>query len=147
MTVKASIQPADPAARRRALLFVVCMAVAGSLLIYGLTRHTPEVTEWLRQHLDVALRYPSIGAGIGLMMMAPMLAAAIYLFTFSQKIIKARRLPPPGQSVVRDTVIREGADAVWRARILRLLACLLVLAVAVFPLWCWQLLRTLAAAA
>ena len=139
------IQSADPAARHRAIILVGATAAIGTALIYAATSRQAQLIAWLEQHLDVALRFPAIGLAVGFALTAPLLGAAAYLFLHGRRVVVSRRWPPPGQSVVRDTPVTHGMMAVYRGRVLQILASAMALVGSAIPLLLWQLLRTLGA--
>jgi hypothetical protein len=67
---------------------------------------------------------------IGIVMLWPLRT----LWRTGQSAMKARRFPPPGEPVVRDTPIRQGEEAVLSGRILQNLAVALALFVLLTPL-------------
>jgi Flp pilus assembly pilin Flp len=69
------------------------------------------------------------------------------LFRYGSRVAAARRFPLPGERVVRDTRVRNGAAAVSYARILQLLSLLLCGGAAALPVMFWRILETLHAAA
>lgn len=120
-----SIQPADPAARRRALLVLGVIAALGVAGYFALEAwladvRLREVAE-ARRALPAALRWTAVAAGGGAA------AFGIYAWTLGAKVARAQRFPPPGQPTVRDTRVLEGAAARRRGRIIQAIG--LVLAV------------------
>jgi len=124
------IQPADPAARRRALIGIVLVVVVVMLIALA-------VDHWLggvllepalaRPALAAALRWSS--AAVSLMV----LAFAVYSFMLGRRIMQAQRFPLPGVAVIRDTVIVEGAAALRRGLLIQMIAAMLaVLALLLF---------------
>lgn len=121
------IQQADPVARRRALtwLFVfTCLGLAALL-----------VTErWLvgvGSLTDTRAAMDSIAAALwytGILGSAGSLALCVYAWRLAARVQAAQRFPPPGLSVVRDTVILVGQAAVQRAYVLRVIGVVLVVA-------------------
>ncbi|MEA5441766.1 hypothetical protein [Cyanobium gracile] len=57
---------------------------------------------------------------------AVLVALGVHIWRVAARAQSARRFPPPGQPVVRDTAILQGQAAVQRARWLRILGVLLV---------------------
>jgi hypothetical protein len=121
------IQQADPIARRRALLWFAAIALAGSAALVMTQRWLSEVVNLpdaraARASFVSALWWVSVVAS------ACTVGAGVYAWRFAARVRAAFRFPPPGQPVVRDTVILEGQAAVRRANALRTLGALLVIA-------------------
>lgn len=128
MPREGEIQKADPAARARLLRTLVPVAGAGLLLAGVLTLFA----ERLSAQAPLALVIGLIGLLllIGIAMLRPLRT----LWLTGQTAIEARRFPPPGEPVVRDTPIRRGRDAVLSGRILQTLAVALAAFVLLTPL-------------
>ena len=47
---------------------------------------------------------------------APLVAFAVYLWSLGAKVLRARQFPPPGYRVIRDTPVIGGQAAVLRGR-------------------------------
>ena len=144
MDLNPNIQPADPQARRRAVIVVLTTAVLGALLIYLFNRALPQLSHWLAANLEAILARPAMVIAVALLFMTPIFAASGYLFVLANRIINSERLPPPGQAVVRDTPVLEGAPAVRRGRALQIIAGMLSVGALVMAMWCWQLLKLMA---
>jgi len=117
------IQRADPAARRRALVAAVVIALAGWAAFFVLQ-------DWLaglrgsdpmqvRRALEGAMIWGSWVACL------PVAALALWLWRAGVRVGRAGRYPPPGAQVIRDTPIVHGDAARLRAVALKLLAIVL----------------------
>ena len=84
-------------------------------------------------------------AFLGLML--PVYVAAIFLWRHGTVIVASRRFPPPGQPVVRDTVIVAGRMAMYRGRTIQALALVLLLAGLSLPAVIWYIFWSLGRAA
>jgi len=75
-------------------------------------------------------------------LLAPLLALAVYLWALGGRVVRAREFPPPGLRVIRDTPIVTGERAVSRGRLLKVLAlgCGIALAALAVLLWRFGLL-------
>lgn len=140
-----SIQPADPAARRRLLqLILVIIAV-------GVAGHAALDT-WLEglREMDPAEAAPRLAAtllwSVGILS-ALLVGLAAYLWRQGGQIRAAGRFPLPGQKVVRDTPVVEGAAARHRGLILQGLGGALLVAAVVLWLAVGRLSLVLAAQA
>lgn len=123
-----TIQPADPAARRKAIVMVALAALLGALAYVALD-------QWLAR----VLAQPAAGAKATLLGFlvwtiagTAVVAAALafHVWRFGRRVVSAARFPPPGVAVVRDTVVLEGAQASRRGVVIQWAAAL-VLVVAV----------------
>jgi len=120
------IQPADPKARRCAILTVVLVGLV-AIAVYAVA------DRWLA---DVRARAPAEAhqafiAAIrwGAITVAAMVAAfGLYMFALGRRVAAGRRFPPEGMAVVRDTVVLDGPAARRRGHIIQALAVALVAA-------------------
>jgi len=125
----AEVQRADPAARRQAVLFVVIGALVGSLLIVGFERYRAPLREWvLPEPEQLVHRLKLLFLLSAVAVSAPLFGFAAYLWSFSGKVLRAQRFPPPGHRVVRETRILQGQAAISRGRSFKVLAVCLVVA-------------------
>lgn len=129
------IQKADPAARARLLSWLIPLALAGLLLAAALTT----LSEQLVNSAPLQWVYGLLGllVVLGLVMLWPLRV----VWRTGQAAVAARRFPPPGEPVVRDTPVRHGADAVLRGRILQSFAVTLAAFVLLTPAAIAWLLR------
>jgi hypothetical protein len=138
------VRRADPAARRRALLFVIVSALVGTVLIAGFEHYRTPLRDWLGSEPgDLTHRATLVFFLAAAVLSAPLLAFAAYLWSLGAKVLRAREFPPPGSRVIRDTPVIEGQAAVRRGRALRALALGLGVASALLCLLLWQLARAL----
>ena len=138
------IQPADPRARRRALiLYFVCVFV-GLLLIAAFSMYEQALLDWLERNVEsiVTYRLPVVLAA--LLLAAPLFLMSGHLWRYANRCIDAGRMPPPGCAVVRPTPVRTGAAAVRNARFLQGLALLVALSGLALPVLCWRILSMFA---
>jgi hypothetical protein len=128
MSHESGIQKADPAARARLLRWLVPFAGVGLLLAGALTLSADRLVA--QAPLQFVLGLLGLLLLIGIVMLWPLRT----LWRTGQSAMKARRFPPPGEPVVRDTPIRRGEEAVLSGRILQNLAVALALFVLLTPL-------------
>lgn len=121
MTSEVEIQRADLRARRRALALGLGATLAAAALIVALpgwlegwaeTLLTRPVLE--RAHTARLLALAAAG-GIG----APIAVLGLYFWRAGGRVLRAGRWPPQGTTVIRDTPVLRGADAIRHARRLR----------------------------
>jgi hypothetical protein len=143
----ATIQRADPEARRKALRILAMALLLGLAAIAVIEHYRHDIESWLGQNLGLFLEHPWLVFIATLPMGLPVIAAGTYLLVFARHIVRARRFPPPGCAVTRDTAVLEGGRAVRRARIIQLLALLIIFAALAFPVYLWRLLSCHATAA
>ncbi len=123
----AQIQLADPDARRRALLWLAAMVATGAGALLGLQR-------WLARlgsAGDVAQAADSLASALWLtssIAAMGLVALGAYVWRQAERVHLNQRFPPPGQPVIRDTVVLEGRAALNRAKALRVVSVLLVVA-------------------
>jgi len=119
------IQPADPALRRQALIAVTLAAVLGSAALLGLQHWLTDLqARPAREELQGLL---SALRGCTFSMCGLLVGLAFYSWRLARRVTRDQRFPPLGRRVLRDTPVLEGAAALNRARILRMLAVILVL--------------------
>lgn len=129
-----AIQKADPRARRVALIVVIATSIFGSLLLYLLLESDERLLPWLEANIDFLLANLWLVGLTGFIAVSPILAAAVYLFVYGRRIIRYERMPPPGYALVKATIIREGSQAVWRGRLLMVLATIVFIAALSVPI-------------
>jgi ABC-type dipeptide/oligopeptide/nickel transport system permease subunit len=137
------IQKADPAARRRSLLMISIAAIIGVTVVVLFEQYRSQLEDLLERNVDFLIAHPELIAIIVLALMIPIIAAAFYLWYFGTSIILAKRFPPPGVAVARDTLILSGTKAINRGRVMQVLAVSLLVACLAFPVAMWYLLWTL----
>jgi hypothetical protein len=140
------IQKADLNARRKAILIVLVGAVIGSALVMTVQLNRSRIGTWLFAHRGYFLEHPEVVALFFFVLMFPVLASAAYQWRFAARTIAARRFPPPGAQVVRNTTVLSGETAVTRGRLLQALAGILALIGLLMPAAIWYILRGIAAA-
>jgi len=110
------VRRADPAARRQAVIFVVFGTFAGVLLILGYERYRIPLRDWvLSDPGKFALRVKLVFLLSGAFLAAPLVAFAIYLWSFGASVLRAQQFPPPGYRVIRDTPIIAAVSRCWRS--------------------------------
>lgn len=134
------VQPADPRARRVALLVLAAGFVAGVALLWALEAGRPAVARWLREDpARTAARARLLLAGLALATSGPALAAGVYLWRLGSRIVTAERFPPPGLRMVQDTMVLTGDAARTRGRIFQALGLVLFVAGSALALLLWRL--------
>ena len=140
-----TVQKADPALRRKAMLIVVSGIVVGTLLIIVFERFQGPFLEWLLsepENLEYRLGlFCFFSAVFG---SAPLFAFAVYMWSFGDRVMHARRFPLPGHRVVRDTPILEAQAAIERGRVFKIMAISLGLAGVILCYAFWWLASALA---
>lgn len=133
------IQRADPYLRKRALVAVIVIAVAGAvalLILQGMLADLRNLRgndfERARDALAAAFLW-SIAASALLTVLV-----GIYLWRMGSHVRNTLQFPPPGIRVVHDTVVVRGEHAARRGRLLQLLTVLLMLAVSALLVTAWR---------
>lgn len=142
------IQQADPKARRRAVYAFVCCAVIGVGVILAFLNGRPTLEAWVIQDAAKrAFRLRLVLGALGVLIAVPLAGLAVYLWRFGSLVMHAKRFPPPGVAVIRDTPILRDRAAQRRGLLLRMLAAFLAVAVGVVLVLLWVLAGFLAAKA
>ena len=119
---------------------LVLAAIIGVLLIVGFTRYRQPLLDWLAA--DPAKLQDRVNlvffVSVGLLT-APLLAFAVYLWSFGVKIARAGRFPPPNHRMVANVPVLTGEDAVRRGRTFKTLAMFLSAAALLLWLLLWRL--------
>ncbi|MBT8447475.1 MAG: hypothetical protein KJO38_10015, partial [Gammaproteobacteria bacterium] len=87
------IQQADPDARAQAIRLLAAGAVIGAALIAAVTHFEALIQDWLLRHLDDLVAHPGKVNLVGLLVVAPLLVMALYLFRFGRRVAQAARMP------------------------------------------------------
>ena len=132
------IRPADPAARRRALLLVAGTAALGAALIAGRSWYREPLAAWILS--DPALTRARAGlvlVGAGSLLVLPLGAFAVYFWRLGTRSIEGGEFPPPGVAMLRDTEIVTGDAAIAQGRGLRAMGIFLAVGMValIFGLW------------
>src|SRR5215467_1950450 len=134
------VRRADPTARRAAALVLFVGTCIGVLLLVAFTRYRTPLSDWVladpgssAQRVKLVLLLPAA------VLLAPLLALAVYFWALGGRVVRAREFPPSGLRVIRDTPIVTGERAVSRGRLLRVLALGCGIASAALPVLLWRL--------
>jgi hypothetical protein len=117
------IQKADPAARRNAVLLVLAAMIAGTVLIALGAQSPPGLVAWVRE--DYRTRLAIVIVIMLVVVAAPPLGLAVYLWRLARRTLSAERFPPPGSRVVHDTPILTGDSALARGRMLQVMGAMI----------------------
>jgi hypothetical protein len=99
----------------------------GAVLLWWAQRAQPEVGAWIVREPAARVWRETVVLGVsGVLLAAPLLGFAVYLWLFARRVVRMQRFPPPGMRVVRDTSVLYGPSALARARLLQVLAGVLV---------------------
>jgi Na+-driven multidrug efflux pump len=136
------IQKADPVARRQALLLIVFATAIGSLLIAGFEHYREPFREWLTSEPAETASRAKLALYVAVLILcAPLIAFAAYLWLFGARVLRAQRFPPPGSRVIRDTPVVEGHGATTRGHVIQILAVCLGIGAALLWVFFWWLAR------
>ena len=138
------IQPADPGARRKSLWLIGIATIIGAGLILAFEFFREDIQQWLERNIDYLLENSIIVFFFSLALIAPILVGETYLLLLGNRTVRAKRFPPPGYAVVRNTPILEGARGLRRGRIIQALSLLLLFSTAAIPFVLWYIFRALA---
>jgi|SRR5215471_13169770 len=133
------VRRADPAARRTAALVLVAGTCVGALLLVAFTRYRIPLSNWvLAGPGSSALRVKLVFLLVPALLLAPLIALAVYLWALGGRVVRGREFPPPGLRVIRDTPVVTGERAVFRGRLLKVLALSCGIASAALAVLFWQ---------
>lgn len=119
------VQPADPVTRRRALIAVAVVALAGWGLYFGLGHWLAGLRGSSPAHVQAALESALVWSSWATFLPVAVLAACMW--RYGTRVCSAERFPAPGAKVVRDTPVLHGQPARRRGTALRVLALCLAL--------------------
>ena len=137
------IQPADPAARKKAIWIALGAISLACLLALVLYFQEDRMNQWLSENADTLVRQPGIVFAVVFLAMLPLVGMAAYMFNQANRIIRAQRIPPPGQKVIKDTPVITGRKAVRQGRLLKVLTVFMGLFFMLVPFWIVLILMTL----
>ncbi|WP_299493564.1 hypothetical protein [Acaryochloris sp. IP29b_bin.137] len=130
------IQPADPASRRKLLvglsLFLLVMLLGQSVVQW--------FTKWLTEDPERVREYFVYIVGAIAVIFSPLLALGYYSWQIGGAVIRAKRFPPPGMKVIKDTVVVKGRKAIVRGRALQVCGAVMGGTAIAFPMAFWQIL-------
>lgn len=118
----ADVQAADPAARRRvAVVLLIGTGIGAGAIFYfsELLAGATDDPELAMERLKLIVKSLYILA-------IPALWFAVQIWRMASLTVAAKRYPPPGVAVVRDTRVVTGPDAVRRAFAARVVAALVL---------------------
>jgi hypothetical protein len=140
-----NIQKADVGARRTTLWLTAVALVLGGVLVLAFDAAREEIQAWMALRLDDSGEVEGTLLAISILAILPLIAAGIYLFQLGRRSVRARRFPPPGVAVVRDTRVLEGHEGRRRGRLLQVLAGMLIAAALLVPFALWRVTQSLLA--
>lgn len=142
------IQQADPKARQRAVCIFGCCAVVGVVVILAFLSGRPSLEAWVIQDpAQMGFRLRLVIGTLGFLIAVPLAGLAVYIWRFGSLVRRAKRFPPPGVAVIRDTPILWDRAAQKRGLLLQLLAAFLTVAIGVVLVLLWMLAGQLEAKA
>jgi hypothetical protein len=123
------MQPADPAARKRALWVAALVVACGAALLAWLSAETARIEQLSVTSPEQAIQQATtLFLGVTWAAACVTLLAAIVILRISLEIRRSGRYPAPGARLLRDTVVRTGMQAERIARAGLLAAVLLAAA-------------------
>lgn len=125
------------------MLMVVFGATIGAVLIAGFGYFRGSLHEWLvSDPAETTFRARLVICAAALLLGAPLIAFAVYLWLLGVRVVRAQQFPPPGFRVVRDTPVVSGPAAVTRGQAVQVFAVCLGVGAAVLCLFFWWLMGT-----
>ncbi len=139
------IQRADPVLRRRALWLLIAGIVMGGVVIAGFEHYRPWLQRWLvsepayfKHRLLLVTTILIAATSI------PLVAASAYVWRRALRARVARRMPPPGERVIRDTPVLVGEAALRQARIQQRIAVALSICAIALAMLLWRMAALIA---
>jgi hypothetical protein len=133
------VRKADPSARRHAVLLLIVGTCVGALLIVGFERYHTPLRDWILAEPEAsAQRVKLVFLLLAVLLPAPLLAFAAYVWSVGERVLRAREFPPPGFRVIRDTPVITGDRAISRGRLLKVFALGCGIASVVLGLLLWR---------
>lgn len=142
-----NIQKADPLARKKAIWILFFGLAFGTTIILGYKYFENRIHAWVEANIDLLTSNPEIPFVISLVLVSPLFLFSGYLFFYGYRAARAQRFPAPGFTVIRDTVVHCGTNALVRGRIVQALSLVLAFASAMIPVFFWYVFRHLAGGA
>ena len=134
-----NLRRADPAARRKLALVLIVGACVGAILIVAFERYRIPLSDWLLADPGTSTKRARLAFLVLVaLLLAPLLAFAVYLWSLGGRVLRAQEFPPPGLGVIRDTAVITGARAVSRGRLLKALALACAIGCAVLGCLLWR---------
>lgn len=141
--VNHKIQKADPGVRRNAILVTTAAGAVGLALVVSMDHFSTDIATWVESGVQENKKISAVVSAVVMVLVAPILFASAYLFLLGRRTVSARRYPPPGVAVIRDTPVVEGNRSLVRGRIIQVLAIVLTASSLVLPLLVWRLFQVL----
>ncbi len=139
----AEIQRGDAHNRKVAILALVMVLLGGAVLLVQfeswLTAVRGMPNEAARESLTTVFRW---SVGIGTVVIA---LAGCHFWWWGRRVRHTLRFPPPGATLLRDTVVLEGQAAASRGTVLEIFGITLILCAVGIALVSWWAVRTLGA--
>ena len=137
----AEIQRADAYYRKLAILALAALLLGGAVFLVQFESWMEDVrsmpVEAARESLTTVFGW-SVGIGT-----VAICLAGCHFWWWGRRIRRALRFPPPGATVLRDTVILEGEAAASRGRLLQFLGVILIFCAVTVVTGSWWILRML----
>lgn len=128
-----TIQSADPAARNRAIWLVAAVVGVAGALAGASVLFEERFNPWVRDIAVDLVARPELLFIALFVMVLPLIGVSVYIWFQGGHIVKSRRMPYPGQKVIRDTPVIRGAIAVQRGRIIQVIAVVMGLVSLALP--------------
>lgn len=131
---------ADPEIRKRALLFIIALAILGGCTIFSFTYHVDMIKEWLfSDPRAYAGRLRIIFLGMAVFLSLPISGLAIWLWLLGAGILAGERFPPAGWRVISDTPVVRGQAASLRGYLCKGMAIFLTAMMLMLWFVLWRL--------
>ncbi len=141
------IQKADPRELRKVRIIAVLALTACGIILAGFHSYRSAFIRWFTEDPNAMQGKAYLVTGILALLCLPLLFGAVHIGRIGRKVLAARRFPPPGMAVFRDTPVLEGSRAVTRGRFIVLWAILIALWAILFPMGVLVVFKLLLASA
>ena len=119
------IQPADPVARKRALWTFVAVAIVAGMMALAVRNEDIDFEQWLGDHAAELIGQPGLLLLAAFVLALPLVGIAVYVHRAASRVVKAERIPLPGQKVIKDTPIITGKKAIQQGRAMQVVAVIM----------------------
>jgi hypothetical protein len=105
------------------VLVLLVGTCVGALLILGFEQYRSPLRDWIVAEPEASAQRVKLAfLVLATLLLAPLLAFAVYVWFLGARVLRAREFPPPGFRVIRDTPVITGERAIFRGRLLKMLA-------------------------
>jgi hypothetical protein len=136
----AEMHHATPGAGKRLAMHIAIVAVTGVAIVTFSQAYQPQLLEWVTSDPSRTRgRAQMIVAVLGLVVVAPLIGLAVYVWRLGTRTLNEERFPPEGLIVLRDMLVVRGAEARSRGRVFRAFSVAFLVVAGLLMLILWRL--------